>query len=77
MSSNERYLRTASAAVFCGSTKSTFEKLRVSGGGPPFIKYGRTVVYDVVDLTAWLSARRKTSTSDISSHDGKELGHAR
>ena len=59
-----RCLATAEAAVYCGSTKSTFEKLRVYGGGPAFIKMGSRVVYDVADLDAWLSARRRLSTSD-------------
>lgn len=45
-----RLLRTAEAAAYCGSTKSTFEKLRVNGGSPPYLKIGRKVVYDVVDL---------------------------
>ena len=57
-------MTTAEAAAYCGSTKSTFEKLRVYGGGPTFIKLGSRVVYDVADLDAWLSARRRLSTSD-------------
>jgi hypothetical protein len=59
-----RRVTTAEAAAYCGSTKSTLEKLRVYGGGPTFIKLGSRVVYDVADLDAWLSARRRLSTSD-------------
>ena len=59
-----RYLRTKSAADYCGSAESTFEKLRVTGDGPPFIKIGRTVVYDLDDLDHWLSSKKRTSTSD-------------
>ena len=59
-----RRVTTVEAAAYCGSTKSTVEKLRVYGGGPAFIKIGSRVVYDVADLDAWLSARRRLSTSD-------------
>jgi excisionase family DNA binding protein len=59
-----RRMTTTEAAAYCGSSKSTLEKLRVYGGGPAFIKMGSRVVYDVADLDAWLSARRRLSTSD-------------
>ena len=60
-----KHLRTADAAAYCGLAKSTFEKLRVTGGGAPFLKIGRTVVYDVDDLDNWLDGKRRTSTSDL------------
>lgn len=59
-----RYLRTEPAAGHCNSTKSTFEKLRVTGGGPPFIKMGKTVVYDRADLDGWMAERRFRSTAE-------------
>ena len=59
-----KYLRTSDAAAFVGSTKSTMEKLRLAGGGPAYSKLGRVVVYDVDDLLAWVSARKRTSTSE-------------
>ena len=59
-----RCMDTTTAAAYCGSTKSTFEKYRVKGNGPAFIKIGSRVVYDVTDLDAWLAARRRLSTSD-------------
>jgi len=52
------------AASYCGSSSSTFAKLRVYGGGPIFLKLGRRVVYNPDDLDAWLASRRRTSTSD-------------
>ena len=58
-------LRTKQAAEYCGSTESTFNKLRVSGNGPIYISLGRVVVYDPDDLDAWLASRRRRSTSDI------------
>lgn len=59
-----RMLRTPEAAAYCGSSASTFEKLRLFGGGPRFVKIGRRVVYDPADLDQWLAAHRRTSTSD-------------
>jgi hypothetical protein len=57
-------MRTPEAAEHCGSTASTFEKLRLKGGGPVYSKIGRRVVYRVEDLDAWLAANRRRSTSD-------------
>lgn len=59
-----RMLRTQEAAEYCGSSVSTFEKLRLYGGGPRYVKLGRRVVYDPADLDTWLAANRRTSTSD-------------
>lgn len=60
----QRMLRTNEAAEYCGSSPSTFEKLRLTGGGPIYSKIGRRVVYRVEDLDAWLAANRRRSTSD-------------
>jgi hypothetical protein len=57
-------LDTGQAAEHCGLGHSTLVKYRVFGGGPPFFKLGRRVVYDVDDLDIWLEARRRISTSD-------------
>lgn len=59
-----RMLRTPDAAEYCGSSSSTFEKLRLTGVGPRFVKIGRRVVYDPADLDAWLAENRRRSTSD-------------
>lgn len=61
--SQRKMLRTDEAAEYCGSSTSTFEKLRLYGGGPRYVKLGRRVVYDPADLDAWLAANRRTSTS--------------
>ena len=57
-------LRTKPAAKYCGSTKSTFEKYRLTGEGPAYIKLGRVVVYDRDDLDSWLASHRRMSTSE-------------
>jgi predicted DNA-binding transcriptional regulator AlpA len=62
--SEYRKLRTADAATYCGLSASTLNKLRVFGGGPKYLKLGRTVCYDVLDLDSWLTTKRRASTSD-------------
>lgn len=57
-------LRTPAAAAYTGLAESTLEKLRVTGGGCPFIRIGRVVVYDPRDLDAWLAANRRSSTAE-------------
>ena len=59
-----RMLHTVDAATYCGSSASTFEKLRLTGGGPVYSKIGRRVVYRVEDLDAWLNVNKRRSTSD-------------
>ena len=62
--SQSRRLRTADAAAYCGSTKSTFEKYRLTGEGAAYSKLGRVVVYDIADLDAWLESKKRRSTSE-------------
>ncbi|MEQ9487628.1 MAG: helix-turn-helix domain-containing protein [Alphaproteobacteria bacterium] len=57
-------LRTARAATYIGLSKSTLEKLRVTGGGPAYSALGRIIVYRIEDLDAWVLARKRNSTSD-------------
>ncbi|WP_260682905.1 helix-turn-helix transcriptional regulator [Rhizobium laguerreae] len=58
-----RMLRTDDAATYTGVSASTLNKLRLTGGGPDYIKLGKSVVYDPADLDAWLSSKRRRSTS--------------
>ncbi len=71
MQATPRLLRTADAARYCGFSKSTLEKWRcVSNVGPPFIRRGKAVYYDVQNLDDWLAALpryRSTSEADIAS----------
>lgn len=58
-------LRTRQAAAYTGLAKSTLEKLRCYGGGAPYIRIGRIVLYDPDDLDTWLAAhKRRTTSSD-------------
>ena len=57
-------MKTPKAATYTGLSQSSLTKLRMFGGGPRYVKLGRSVVYDRPDLDAWLNARKRTSTSD-------------
>jgi excisionase family DNA binding protein len=52
------------AAVYIPCGVSTLNKLRVTGGGPRYIKLGGRVLYDERDLDKWLEANKHDSTSD-------------
>jgi predicted DNA-binding transcriptional regulator AlpA len=59
-------LTTNEAAAYLGIAASTLSKMRLTGGGPIFLKLGfRRVVYDVADLEAWAASRRRQSTSHV------------
>jgi predicted DNA-binding transcriptional regulator AlpA len=63
-SSQKRMLPAREAADLSGLSKSTLDKMRVFGGGPPYLKIGRRVVYDPADLDQWLVSHRRKSTSE-------------
>jgi hypothetical protein len=58
-------LRTRDAAAYCGSSESTFKKLRLFGGGATWIRIGRHVVYDPADLDRWLAENRHTHAGPV------------
>jgi predicted DNA-binding transcriptional regulator AlpA len=58
-------LTSDEAADYVGLGRSTLPKYRVFGGGPPYFKLSRRVIYDADDLDAWMEARRRSSTSDV------------
>ena len=66
-----RYLSTSQAAALLGLSPRTLEHYRVSGGGPPFLKYCNRVNYLRTDLDTWAVEGRRLSTSDTgSAEDG-------
>lgn len=63
---NATKLRAPDAATYVGLSPSTLAKMRLRGDGPVYSKAGpRIVIYDKLDLDAWLSAQRRRSTSEI------------
>ena len=59
-----RKLNVREAARFLGLSVSTLNKMRLNGNGPPYLKLGRRVLYDVHDLQAWAASRRRNHTSE-------------
>lgn len=47
----------ARAAKMLDISKRTLQRLRDSGGGPPFIRIGRRVLYRTASLQEWLAAK--------------------
>ena len=64
MTGQRGLLNTEQAAQLLGVSPRTLERLRVIGGGPEFVKIGRSVRYEVSVLYRWLKTRRRMSTSD-------------
>jgi len=60
----QQRLGTHDAARFLGISARTAEKWRLTGEGPPFLKIGRRVLYDLGDLEEYLASCRRRSTSD-------------
>ena len=63
-----RGLTTVEAAVYTGIAESTLGKKRVYGGGPRFVRTGRSIRYLIDDLDAYMTERRYGSTSEYTLH---------
>ena len=60
---DRRFLDTPTAADYLGLSPRTLQKQRVYGGGPPYRKFGRRVLYARGDLDAWADAQARAHTS--------------
>ena len=61
-----RLLDVSAAAEYVGLSASTLNKMRCLGEGPKYLKLTRSAVrYDPADLDAWLSVRKRASTSEV------------
>jgi predicted DNA-binding transcriptional regulator AlpA len=52
------------AALATRLSERTLERARLTGTGPRFCKCGRRVLYDLADIEAWITARKRSSTSE-------------
>ncbi len=59
-----KLLNTGQAAELLGVSGQFLNKLRLTGGGPAFVKLGTRVSYDPADLAAWLEGQKRHSTSE-------------
>jgi predicted DNA-binding transcriptional regulator AlpA len=55
---------TQTLANITGQSESRFEKLRLRGGGPAYLKLGKSVRYRRADVLQWLNAQVARSTSE-------------
>jgi excisionase family DNA binding protein len=60
----EALLTTKEAAGFLRISKSYLDKLRVYGGGPKFLRFGRKILYRQSELNLWAEQRSFGSTSE-------------
>jgi len=58
-------LKTDAAAEYLSLSRGRLAKLRWAGGGPKFVRVGRTVLYRLTDLDTWLDLNTRSSTSDV------------
>ena len=57
-------LTEAQAAERLQISQSCLAKWRCVGDGPPFVKLGRAVRYDIADLVSFAEQAKRRSTSD-------------
>jgi hypothetical protein len=63
---DDEYVDTQTLALVHKLSASYFEKLRVRGGGPPYVRIGSQVRYRFGDAKRWASERfARNSTSDL------------
>lgn len=60
----KKYIREVEAAERTSLSKAWFQRARWAGNGPPFVKFGNTVLYELEKFDAWFEARERKSTSE-------------
>jgi hypothetical protein len=64
MATNSEFVDVIEVAKRLDVSVSFLNKARVFGGGPPYVKIGRSVRYDWVVTREWARARTRNSTSE-------------
>jgi predicted DNA-binding transcriptional regulator AlpA len=62
--STNRKLSVRETAAYLCVSKSWLDKRRLDGNGPTYLKLGRRVVYDVVDLESWAADNKRRHTAE-------------
>ncbi|PLU37985.1 hypothetical protein BMJ27_07430 [Sinorhizobium medicae] len=57
-------VRVRQAAEYCRVSKSFLDKARIYGGGPAFMRLGRSVIYNTDDLDTWLASKKYQPAND-------------
>jgi len=61
------------AAAFLNVSVKSLQAWRYRGGGPKYVKLGRSVRYTMADLEAFVVASKRTSTSDTGRRPAYQL----
>lgn len=64
MEAKSKLISVQEAAHLLGVSVSWMNKKRLEGGGCPYRKLGRRVLYDPRDIDIWSESRRRTNTSE-------------
>jgi len=59
-----RKLSVQETAAYLSVSKSWLDKRRLDGNGPLYLKFGRRVVYDIVDLEKWAAGNKRRHTAE-------------
>jgi excisionase family DNA binding protein len=62
--SNREWLRPEKAAAYLGCSPSKLAKDRLYGGGIPYVKMGRLVLYSKAAIDKYLGEKTRRSTSE-------------
>ena len=65
MTKSKMLMNVREAGKYLSISHHTLNCLRVSGGGPQFIKLGSAVRYEQADLDKWVNANKYKHTSDF------------
>lgn len=60
-------IRESVAAEMLGMQPATLRKWRHTGDGPPFIRMGRAIRYEISEVLGYVDRNRSWSTSDAGS----------
>lgn len=66
----QRYITEAQLEQLTQRNKKSWQRDRVKGGGPKFIRAGGKILYDMRDVEDWLNARKFESTSGYRVKEG-------
>ena len=61
---SSEFTDTSGLAVILDVSESFLNKLRLTGDGPPFCKFGAAVRYDIPKALGWAATCERRSTSD-------------
>lgn len=64
MNNTSPFMTPKQVAEYVHMSTSALAKIRVTGGGPPYVKFGRRVLYRKSDLDAYIEVRVRRSTTD-------------